>query len=116
GDAVNTNSGGWYNSTRYATYTNALANGEAVPTVLGNWDRITIGIDLTADTYSFYRNGTWAFSGSLISNMTSILSWEVDVTANTSTRSPKGQYAFYVDDLLIIYGNPFKTRKLMLLY
>ncbi|MEI8206294.1 MAG: hypothetical protein WCG03_05395, partial [Kiritimatiellales bacterium] len=101
GNGSDTNSGGWYNSTRYASYALANAAGEAVSTVLGQWDRITIGIDLDADTYSFYRNGTWSFSGSLIGNMTNITSWEVDVTPNTESRSPKGQYAFYVDDFQV---------------
>lgn len=67
-----------------------------VQTTWGVWDDIDVQINLTDDTYAFYRNESLAFSGTLGFNATQINSWEIDVTANDAATPT---YAFYVDDL-----------------
>lgn len=69
-----------------------------VQTTWGAWDDIDVQIDLSDDTYAFYRNGSLAFSGGLGFNAAQINSWELDVTANDAATPT---YAFYVDDLNI---------------
>ena len=95
------------------TYSNAVSRGKYAPTVLGRWDRVTVGFDRIAGTYAFYLNGTLAFKGNIGFAATQISSWEIDVTANVASRSPQGQYAFYVDDLAVLTKNPFRKLKLI---
>ena len=79
---------------------------KTIATTYGEWDRITVKIDLNTDTYDFYYNGTVAFSGTLGFDAASITSWEIDVTANDVNRSPQAVYSFYVDDLKVSATNP----------
>ncbi len=95
------------------TYSNAVSRGKYAPTVLGRWDRVTVGFDRIAGTYAFYLNDTLAFKGNIGFAATQISSWEIDVTANVASRSPQDQYAFYVDDLAVLTKNPFRKLKLI---
>lgn len=79
----------------------------------GDWNRVTIEINLADNEYTMWIGGFEWFSGTLCKEGSpeELVSWELDVEASDPSREPKGDLAFYVDELSIETVNPLPDGK-----